>query len=86
MAFLRAFGSYLPSRAVPNAELAAILGCEADWIFSVSGIAERRYAGDSETVVDLAVHAAADCLGEVPGTDIGLVIVASGTAGRLPAT
>jgi 3-oxoacyl-[acyl-carrier-protein] synthase-3 len=82
MAFLRAFGSYVPSRVVGNAELAAILGCEADWIFSVSGIAERRYAGDSESVVDLAVRAAEECLGAVRPSDIGLVIVSCGSGAR----
>jgi 3-oxoacyl-[acyl-carrier-protein] synthase-3 len=84
MAFLRAFGSYVPSRVVANAELAALLGCESDWIVSVSGISERRYADDSESVVDLAVEAAADCLSraQMQPSDIGLVIVASGSSGR----
>src|SRR5277367_6625011 len=84
MAFLRAFGSYLPSRVVANAELAGILECEADWIFNMSGIAERRYADQSESVVDLAVLAGKDCLARarVVASDIGLVIVSSGSAER----
>jgi len=84
MAFLRAFGSYLPARIVGNPELAALLDCESEWILSVSGISERRYADDSESVVDLAVKAAADCLSraQIQAADIGLVIVASGSAGR----
>jgi 3-oxoacyl-[acyl-carrier-protein] synthase III len=61
MAFLRAFGSYLPSRVAGNAELAALLGCDPDWILSVSGISERRYAAEDETVVDLAHRAGSDC-------------------------
>jgi 3-oxoacyl-[acyl-carrier-protein] synthase-3 len=44
MPFLRAFGSYVPSRVVDNAELAARLGCEAGWIAEVSGIEQRRHA------------------------------------------
>jgi 3-oxoacyl-[acyl-carrier-protein] synthase-3 len=84
MPFLRAFGSYLPARVVTNAELATILGCEADWIFSMSGISERRYADESETVVDLAVQAAKDCLARAHASpsEIGLVIVSSGSAMR----
>jgi 3-oxoacyl-[acyl-carrier-protein] synthase-3 len=84
MAFLRAFGSYLPSRVVANAELAGILGCEADWIFNMSGIAERRYADESESVVDLAVLAGTDCLARAQAVppDIGLIIVSSGSAER----
>jgi 3-oxoacyl-[acyl-carrier-protein] synthase III len=84
MAFLRAFGRYVPSRVVPNAELAARLGCEADWILNASGIAERRWAADQETVVDMAAAAAGDCLhrASLNTTGVGMVIVASGTAGR----
>src|SRR5580698_833400 len=84
MAFLRAFGSYLPSRVAGNAELAALLGCDPDWILSASGISERRYAAENETVVDLAYQAATDCLtrsGVGPG-DVGLLIVSSGSAER----
>jgi 3-oxoacyl-[acyl-carrier-protein] synthase-3 len=84
MAFLRAFGCYVPSRVVANAELAPILGCEADWIETMSGIAERRYAEESETVVDMAQRAATDCLARA-GVDIsriGMVIVSSGSAER----
>ena len=69
---------------VPNAELAARLGCEPDWILNVSGIAERRWAAESETVVDLAVAAATACLSraELQPAEIGMVIVSSGTSAR----
>ena len=84
MAFLRALGSYVPSRVVGNPELADLLGCEADWILSVSGISERRYASESESVVDLAVKAGEDCLsrGKIQAPEVGLVIVASGSGDR----
>jgi 3-oxoacyl-[acyl-carrier-protein] synthase-3 len=83
MAFIRAFGSYTPSRVVANAELAGRLECETSWIVNVSGIEERRYAEESETVADLAAHAATNCLSRAgnPG-EIGLVILASGSAER----
>lgn len=84
MAFLRGFGCYLPSRVVDNVELAALLGCEPDWILNATGIAERRYAAASETVASLAACAAADCMARA-GVDlghIGLLILASGSAER----
>jgi 3-oxoacyl-[acyl-carrier-protein] synthase-3 len=84
MAFLRAFGSYVPSRIVDNAELSALLGCDSGWILSASGIAERRYAPESESVVDLASRAAEDCLGRAGAKagQIGLLILSSGSAER----
>jgi 3-oxoacyl-[acyl-carrier-protein] synthase III len=84
MAFLRAFGCFVPGRAIGNAELAARLGCEAEWIANVSGIAERRYADPSETVAEMAVRAAEDCLaaGGVAASSIGCVMVSSGSAER----
>jgi 3-oxoacyl-[acyl-carrier-protein] synthase III len=83
-AFLRAFGSYVPSRVVDNAELAARLGCEASWISSVSGIEQRRYAAESETLIDMAVNAATDCLSraEIPSSQIGMLLVSSGSSER----
>lgn len=84
MAFLRAFGCFVPGRAIGNAELAARLGCEAEWIANVSGIAERRYAGPTETVAEMAVRAAEDCLaaGGIAASSIGCVMVSSGSAER----
>src|ERR1700677_742421 len=84
MVFLRSFGSYVPSRVVTNSELAERLGCEAGWILDVSGISERRYASENESVVDLATAAARDCLdrASVDPASIGLVILASGSAER----
>ena len=51
--FIHAFGAHLPERVVTNAELASQLGCTPEWMESVSGIRERRWAGE-ETVADLA--------------------------------
>ena len=84
MAFLKAFGSYLPSRVVPNEEIGAMVGTSAEWIFNVSGIEERRFAAKSETVADMAVAAAQDCLssGGIQATDLGMLLVASGSSDR----
>jgi 3-oxoacyl-[acyl-carrier-protein] synthase-3 len=81
--YIHAFGAYLPERVVGNAELAEQLSCTAEWIESVSGIRERRWAGD-ETVADLGVLAARDCLRRagIEAAQVGLIIVASGSAER----
>ena len=50
MATIKGFGSYVPARVVDNAELAARLKLDAAWIHDVSGIEERRYARDDESV------------------------------------
>lgn len=84
MAFLRGFGSYFPSHIVTNDELAAACQVEADWILSASGIRERRYAADDETVGTLATRAAEDCLTRcgVAAAELGMIVVASGSPDR----
>ena len=79
VAFLSAFSAYVPPRIVPNAELAARLGCTSDWIREVSGIEERRYAADDQTVVDMAVEAGRGCLGDTKA-EIGMLMVSSGSS------
>lgn len=83
MTYIHAFGAHLPARVVTNAELAAQLGCTPEWIESVSGIQERRWAGE-ETVADLAAGAARDCLKRagIEASQLGLLIVASGSGER----
>jgi 3-oxoacyl-[acyl-carrier-protein] synthase-3 len=80
--YLHAFGAWLPERVVSNGELAERLGCTAEWIESSSGIRERRWADDQTGVVEMAERAATTCLATegVPGSQIGLVILASGSA------
>jgi len=55
-----------------------------DWISDVSGIEERRYAAEGESVADMAVAAATQCLERagMTATDIGMFIVSSGSAER----
>lgn len=81
---LRAFGRYLPERVVTNGEIAPQLGCDPAWIVQMSGIYERRWAAASETVADLGVRAAQDCLARasLAPREVDLVLVASGSAER----
>ena len=53
---------HVPPRVVTNAEIAARVERTEEWIESVSGIRERRWAASETTVADLAVAAAEDCL------------------------
>jgi 3-oxoacyl-[acyl-carrier-protein] synthase III len=84
MAFIQAFGAYVPPRIVSNVELAARLGCDPDWITQASGIAERRYAAEDESVADLAVLAARDCLARAgcAASDVQLILVTTGSEPR----
>jgi 3-oxoacyl-[acyl-carrier-protein] synthase-3 len=84
MAYLRAFGAYLPPRVVANAEIAARIGKTAEWVVEVSGIQQRRWADPAITVADLAAAAGSDCLrrAEASAADVGMVIVASGSSER----
>ncbi|MDP8982301.1 MAG: ketoacyl-ACP synthase III [Acidobacteriota bacterium] len=69
---------------VTNDELAPKLDTTPQWILDVSGIEQRRFAGANETVADLAVAAARDCLRNagLAVADIGMLIVASGSSER----
>jgi 3-oxoacyl-[acyl-carrier-protein] synthase-3 len=84
VSFLKAFGSYLPSRVVRNEEIGAMVGSSAEWILNVSGIEERRFAAEDETVTDMAACAARDCLAiaGVQPSELGLLLVSSGSAER----
>jgi 3-oxoacyl-[acyl-carrier-protein] synthase-3 len=84
VAVLRAFGAYLPTRIVPNQELGSRLNRTPDWILDVSGIEERRYAAEDESVADMAVAAATECLERAGMTaaNIGMFIVSSGSTER----
>jgi 3-oxoacyl-[acyl-carrier-protein] synthase-3 len=83
MAFLKGFGAWLPPPTIGNEEMAALTGKTPAWILSVSGIEERHVAAD-ETVADLAVSAAWNCLDRcgLAASSLGMVIVASGSAER----
>jgi 3-oxoacyl-[acyl-carrier-protein] synthase-3 len=84
MAYIREFGCYLPEREVTSAEAGAWVGVDAEWVQSISGIETRRFAAEGETVAMLAAAAGRDCLERagVAAADVGMVIVASGSAER----
>ncbi|MDD2858115.1 MAG: ketoacyl-ACP synthase III [Candidatus Nanopelagicales bacterium] len=72
-------GSYRPARIVTNAEICTRIDSTDEWIRERSGIVERRYAADDESVIDMAVWAAEDAIAKagIDPADIGLVMLAS---------
>src|SRR4051812_46254912 len=73
------FGGYRPRRRVTNDELAQVMDTSDEWIQSRVGIAERRWAGEDETLVEMAVAAGGKAIaasGLAPD-EIDLVILAS---------
>jgi 3-oxoacyl-[acyl-carrier-protein] synthase-3 len=73
---------HVPLRVVTNVEIAARVERTKEWIESVSGIRERRWAASETTVGNLAVAAAEDCLSRAGAgaASLGMIIVASGSA------
>jgi 3-oxoacyl-[acyl-carrier-protein] synthase-3 len=82
MAYLRAFGSWLPPRRVTNPEIAAQVDATPEWILEVCGIEERRYASDHDTVASIGLLAAQNCLEKagVTAAELGMILVASGSS------
>src|SRR4051812_20420074 len=74
-------GSYAPERVVTNEELSKTVETSDEWIFSRSGIRERRIAGPKETTSDMGAAAARRALedAKVSPSEIDLVVVATVT-------
>lgn len=72
-------GAHRASRVVPNADIIEAIDSSDEWIQQRSGIVERRFATEEETVVSMSVDAAREAIeaaGIEPG-QIDLVIVAT---------
>jgi len=74
-------GTYLPSRVMANAEMAALVDTSDEWIIERTGIRQRHIAAEGEMTSDLATAAAKQALDAAGLTprDIDLVIVATAT-------
>ncbi|WP_034272585.1 3-oxoacyl-ACP synthase III family protein [Haloechinothrix halophila] len=84
-----ATGSYLPMSVLGNAELAARIKVDTDWIVQKTGIRERRIAAPGDATSDLAARAGKRALRSagIAATDLDVVIVATGTGDQpSPAT
>lgn len=75
------WGMEVPSQALSNQDLAAIVETNDDWIITRTGIKERRIAAQGETTTSLATRAAQKALdvADVLPSEIDLIIVATAT-------
>ena len=87
---IRATGAALPARRISNEQLAQQLardGIETsdEWIRSRTGIEQRYFVQDDESLVSLSVSAAEQTLkrAQVKATDVDLIIVATTTPDRV---
>lgn len=82
-------GSYAPEKILTNDDLSKIVDTSDEWIFSRSGIRERRIAGENETTSQMAAVAGRAALENagLTAADIDLIIVATMTPDMpMPAT
>ena len=82
-------GSYAPEKVVTNHDMAKIVDTSDEWIFSRSGIRERRIAAADEACSDMAVKAATAALADakVTAAEIDLLIIATASPDSpLPST
>jgi 3-oxoacyl-[acyl-carrier-protein] synthase III len=88
-AHITGWGMYVPERVMTNADLEKIVDTNDEWIFSHTGIHERRIASDEESTASLATEAALRALevANLNPSDIDLIIVATSSPEHIfPAT
>jgi len=78
-------GASLPARVVANAEIAARIGKDEEWIYARTGIRERRHAEPHERLADHATAAARVALDRagIDPAELDLVLVGTMTADEL---
>ncbi|MBC8207068.1 MAG: ketoacyl-ACP synthase III [Kiritimatiellales bacterium] len=72
-------GVYLPEKVVTNEDLSKIVDTNDEWIYSRTGMRERRIARDDQATSDLAAAAALAALADagISAEDVDLLIVAT---------
>lgn len=72
-------GKYLPENVLTNADLEKMVDTTDEWIFTRTGIRERRIAAENETTSDMAAKASKNALknANLEPKDIDLIIVAT---------
>ncbi len=72
-------GSYLPERILTNKDLEKIVETNEEWIFTRTGIKERRIAAEGEMPSDMSVKASekAMAMAGITAADIDMIVVAT---------
>lgn len=80
-AYIQSTGFYVPERIMTNEEWSQWVETSDEWIYSHTGIRNRRVAAPDEATSDLAVKAAQDCLQRagVSPEDVDMILVATTT-------
>jgi 3-oxoacyl-[acyl-carrier-protein] synthase III len=75
------WGSYMPQRVLNNNELAQMVDTTDEWVYTRTGIRERRIANERETTATLAFEAAARAIAVagIAPSQVELIIVATST-------
>jgi 3-oxoacyl-[acyl-carrier-protein] synthase-3 len=75
------WGKYVPPKIMTNNDLAKTVETTDEWIFSRTGIRERRIAGPKETAFSMGYSAARDALAkaDILPTEVDLIICATAT-------
>ncbi|MFL6113390.1 MAG: beta-ketoacyl-ACP synthase III [Catenulispora sp.] len=81
-AVLAGVGGALPSRVVTNDDLAGHLDTSDEWIRTMTGIRQRRFADSGTTTGDLATAAGAQALKSAGTAGADLVVLATTTPDR----
>lgn len=76
-----ATGSYLPQQVRTNADLEKMVDTSDEWIFTRSGMKERRIAATDETVATMGANAAKNALAmaNIDPQEIDLIVVGTTT-------
>ena len=71
-------GSYRPRRVVTNTEILEQIDSSDEWIQTRSGIKERRWASEDETILMMSTNAAQEALADsgIDPAQIGWVAIA----------
>jgi 3-oxoacyl-[acyl-carrier-protein] synthase-3 len=78
-------GSYVPERVMTNADLEKLVDTSDEWIFTRTGIRERRIAAEGENTSDMGAAAARAALEQagVTAEEVDLILVATASPDML---
>jgi 3-oxoacyl-[acyl-carrier-protein] synthase-3 len=82
-------GFYVPSKVLSNKDLEKMVDTTDEWIYSKTGIKERRIADPHECTSDMAIYAALEAMRDanIHAEDIDLIVVATSSPDMmLPST